>query len=135
MFLSDSVIRIAGVVGVTHHILLKCCNEFKLESGLYHHKTKKIVNNLLDTIIPLIKLTRADKTILEARKEGFVMDLEDVNEDVSTRMQCIEDFSDVLMSGDVNRVFNLLMALDNIKNNKRLYTEEEVNKIRNNESY
>lgn len=120
-------IRISGVVLICYYILQRVCNEIILESGLYHKKTKSIVNNLLSTIIPLINLTRSKEIIKEVEiANGEKFDMDNLDEDVKTQLLCFQDFGDIIMKGNPLQLHALNIALENINNNKLLYTENEL---------
>ena len=86
-----------------------------------------MVNGLLDTVVPLIKLTRSDRVISEVVKNrGVDIDIEDLDEDAKTHSDAFNSFIEIIMSGKPTQIYNTCLMLDNIKNNKKLYTEEEV---------
>lgn len=122
----------AGTISICNRMLSICCKEFPKESGLLHHKTKRLVNALIEHLNPLITLTRSEKLITEVEKiEGFKIDKEDLTQDDELNIKCIQDFTEILMKCRPSETFALSVALDNLKRNKIMYTEEEVEYLKN----
>ncbi len=125
--MNNKKIKSLGLALICQFILHKVCNDLKLETSLYQQKTKKMLNQLLDTITPVLKSSISLKIIEEATQSlKREIDVDGVSEDVSIQGQCIEILVDTLLEQDVARIHELHLLLSNFQDGKRLYTEEEL---------
>lgn len=116
-----------GLTLICEFILHKVCKNLKTETALYQHKTKRLVNQLLETVTPIIKESVSATNIQETTK--FLkreVDVEEVSEDISIQAQCIEMVVDTLIEADIVKVHELHLLLSNFRDGKKLYTEEEA---------
>lgn len=126
--ITDEQIKISGSISVAYRILYAACKKIPIETNLYQKKVKQLTNNLLDTIVPIIKLTRSEKLIVAIEKEdGISIDREDLSEDDRIRLKCVDDFISIVMNSNQMQTYNLSVALENIKLGRSLYTENELN--------
>lgn len=112
----DDKVRIFGLIVIAEMILQKSCGELKKETGLMQFKVKKIVNNLLDTLKPILS-----KYYTFVNKDN----IEIISDEVQTQIECIELVNDIMLTEMLN-VYDLHLILTNIKNGKRVFTENEV---------
>ena len=120
-------VRFAGITSVCYNMLALVATKMPKESGLLHQKAKRQLNNLLSTIVPLIKKVKSKEIILEAEKiNGYTIDIEDIHQDNLMHVSMLQDFTEVMLEGNVEKSYALALLLQNIKDGKTLYTQEEL---------
>lgn len=119
-------VKSMGVALLCSHLLKVVCENVKNESGIYHQKTKKMLNNLLETVDSTLAKTHSLKAIQNTSKflnrelEGEV-----VEDEVVTNAEIVEFVTDILLEGNGTKIYDLHLLLKNVKDGKRVYTQEE----------
>lgn len=123
-------IRSMGVALLCSHLLKKVCENVKYDSEIYHLRTKKILNNLLETVDMALSKAYNVQTIKRASQYlNRELEGEIVEDEIVTNAEIIELIAEILMDMDQRQVYDAHLLLKNIKQGKRLYTEEELNKF------
>lgn len=106
-----------GLIIIAYHILDKCCNYIKEDDLLFQQKVKNTTNNLLKFITPVI-----NKHNQFAIQDGSE---EEISEQIQVRTECVELLNEIFLEKHVT-VYDMRMILSNIKQGKRVYTQEEL---------
>lgn len=125
--MNDKLIRSMGVSLICNFLLNKCCKEISTESAIYHQKLKRLSNQVIDLTQSTINKSRSLQTIQNAsnllQKD---LDLEDIDDEIESNAAILELIWDIMLQTTPSKIFDLRMLLENVKNNRRLYTEEEM---------
>lgn len=119
-------VKSMGVALICSHLLKTVCENVKADSAIYHQKTKKMLNNLLETVDSALNKTHNLQAIKNTSKflnrelEGEV-----VEDEIVTNAEIVEFVTDILMEGDAIKIYDLHLLLRNVKEGKRVYTKEE----------
>ena len=126
--------RYYGLAIVSYLSLKKCSEFFKANNVFFSHTSKKHLSNFIETTKPIwrsindLKLLHVPKDVIRdtSAKLGYEIESEIITEELNTQEQIVENLIDLLLTADVCEIDDLYLFLQNMKNKKKLYTEEEL---------
>lgn len=128
--MNSKTLRSMGVGLLCSHLLKEVCENVKQESEIYHHRTKKQLNNLLETVDAAIAKAYNVQTIKRASKYlNKELESEVVEDEIVTNANIIKLVSEILMTLDPIKIYDTHLLLENIKDGKKIYTQSEVNNL------
>lgn len=128
--MNNKTIRSLGVALLCSHLLKEVCENVKGESEIYHHRTKKQLNNLLSTVDSAINKAYNVSTIKKASEfVGRELEYETVEDEIITNSEIIKLVGEVLLTLDPIKIYDVHLLLSNIKEGKKIYTQSEVDKL------
>lgn len=107
----------------------------KNDQEVYRHKVKKNLQNTIDSLLPKLKESKRIMKLMDVSEEdrkkisamvGYDYEPEMMEDGINTELNLFKDFIDIYLNlNDVN-LYDFSNILINFKENKRIYTEEEL---------
>lgn len=127
MKLNDKTIKATGLILICQYLVKACCITLNKETGVFQKRLKSDIDRLIKNSQFVIKSAKSLENVQAVSKilqKELEMDM--VQDNISTECQIFRDIFEIYFTLSPNEVYDLALLLDNFKNKKSLFTEEEV---------
>lgn len=123
----EDTVKAIGLSFIASFLLDKAGKVLKEDSYFYKQSTKRLVNQLVESNIPVLNVARkvTDGTH-SALKDLDEEDIENTKLELDEEINLLNLFCEIYFRSSVTRVVDMQIMLTNIAHGKHLFTEDEV---------
>lgn len=107
----------------------------KQDEEIYRHKVKKHLQNTLESLLPKLRESKKIMKLMDVSPEqkqkiselvGYEYEPEMMEDGINTELNIFTDFISIYLNLNDTSLYDFSNILINFKENKRVYTEEEL---------